>query len=296
MATSPPVVWIPHREGVAHLDGLPIRLTVFDGRGEPPDSLGEVEFCVPGRPSPGMLAAISAMPGLRVLQTLAAGVDGFRRTLPEGVTLCNGRGIQTGAVAEWVLAAVLSMQRLHPNGPQPGPRARTLDGATVLIVGYGEIGAAVEERLIPFGCRVLRVARRARDGVHGVAELPGLLPGADVVVSLLPRTAETRGMFGAEEFALMPDGALFVNAGRGDAADTDALVKEVGRLRAALDVTDPEPLPDDHPLRASGRVLLTPHVAGQTTAFLPRAYALVRDQLERHLDGRPLRTVGEKDS
>ncbi|MDF5756935.1 2-hydroxyacid dehydrogenase [Spongiactinospora sp. TRM90649] len=291
-----PVVWIPHPEGAGRLRGLPAEVTVFDGRSEPPPGIERVEFCVPGRPSPAMLAAIRRMSGLKVLQTLAAGVDGFLPALPAGVTLCNGRGIQTAAVAEWVLAAVLTMQR-EPGAPAARGRTRTLDGATVLIVGYGEIGAAVEARLVPFGCRVTRVARTARPGVETVAALPGLLGAADVVVSLLPRTPETGGLFDAAAFARMPDGALFVNAGRGDAADTEALTKATGsgRLRAALDVTDPEPLPGDHPLRSTPGVLLSPHVAGQTTAFLPRAYDLVRAQIERHLAGAPLANVVSKD-
>ncbi|WP_283137154.1 NAD(P)-dependent oxidoreductase [Rhizohabitans arisaemae] len=297
--SGPLRVAVPHPEGPALLGDVAaeLDLTVYDGTGEPPAALAEVEFCVPSRPTPTMLAALGRMPHLRVLQTLATGVDGFRRALPPGVTLCNGRGIQSGAVAEWVAAAVLAAQRelLAPQ-PQGRPglrRTRTLDGATVLIVGYGEIGAAVEARLGPFGCSFLRVARRGRPGVSAVTELPGLLPLADVVVCLLPGTAQTRGVFGAAEFAAMPDGALFVNAGRGTAADTEALAAETGggRLRAVLDVTDPEPLPPGHPLRHTPGVLITPHTAGQTTAFLPRAYALVAAQIQRHRAGDPLINV-----
>jgi len=163
----------------------------------------------------------------------------------------------------------------------------------VLVVGHGSIGRAVEHRLRAFGAEVTGIARRARDGVHGVAELDTLLPEADIVVVLLPLTAETRGMVGAGFIERMKPGALLVNAGRGAVADTRAITDAVleGRIRAALDVVDPEPLPAEHPLWGAPGVLITPHVAGVSARMIERGWALVADQMRRHLAGEPLLNV-----
>jgi phosphoglycerate dehydrogenase-like enzyme len=169
----------------------------------------------------------------------------------------------------------------------------------VLIVGYGAIGAAVERRLAGFEVTVGRVARTARPGddgksrVHGLADLPSLLPEADVVVLLVPYTAETEGLAGPRFLAAMKDGALLVNAARGAVVDTAALVAEVasGRLRAALDVTDPEPLPPGHPLWSLPGVFITPHIGGSTGVSRQRATQLVREQAKAYLSGEPLRNV-----
>ncbi len=165
-----------------------------------------------------------------------------------------------------------------------------LAGKHVLIVGAGSIGTAIKARLAPFEVSVTSVARTARDGVHPVSELPALLPAADVVVVIVPLTAETRGLVSADFLAAMKDGALLVNAARGPVADTDALVDALrtGRISAAMDVTDPEPLPADHPLWDMSNVLLTPHVGGSVRGLLPRAYRLAGEQLRRHVAGEPL--------
>ncbi|MEY2535192.1 MAG: hypothetical protein QOF29_3102, partial [bacterium] len=170
---------------------------------------------------------------------------------------------------------------------------RDVAGARVLILGHGSIGAAVEERLAPFGAEIVRVARRAREGVHAIEELGQLLPGADVVVDLLPATPQTRGLLGAEALAAMRDGALLVNAGRGATVDTAALLVALqeGRLRAVLDVVDPEPLPPDHALWRAPNVILTPHSAGDTPGAERAAWALAGEQLRRHAAGEPLRNV-----
>jgi phosphoglycerate dehydrogenase-like enzyme len=172
-------------------------------------------------------------------------------------------------------------------------RAEALADKTVLIVGYGAVGAAVERRLAGFECEVLRVARTARDGVSGLDALPALLPGADVVVLTVPMTDETRGLADAAFLARMRDGALLVNVARGPVVDTPALLGELesGRLHAALDVVDPEPPPGDHPVWTAPNLLLTPHVGGNTSAFLPRAMRLVGDQLRRYANGEPLANV-----
>ena len=230
-----------------------------------PPSVDQVEFYVPPFfPGPPGIAAMGQMPRLAVVQALTAGVDRLLPGLPPGVTLCNARGVHDASTAEWVLAAILAALRDFPLFAREQAAQRwnyhftdCLAGKTVLIVGYGSIGAAVERRLAGFEVRVVRVARAARPDVAAVSDLPGLLPGADVVVLLAPVTPETIGMADAAFLARMKDGALLVNAARGSLLHTDALVAELqqGRLRAALDVTDPEPLPGRSPaLDASGRV------------------------------------------
>jgi phosphoglycerate dehydrogenase-like enzyme len=169
----------------------------------------------------------------------------------------------------------------------------SLADRTVLIVGYGAIGTAVEHRLAGFETNVLRVASRAREGVDTLEDLPELLPRADVVVLCVPLTEQTKCLVDADFLARMKDGALLVNVARGAVVDTDALVAAVasGRLRAALDVTDPEPLPENHPLWTTPGVLLSPHVGGNSTAFLPRAKRLLIEQLNRYAAGEPLANV-----
>jgi phosphoglycerate dehydrogenase-like enzyme len=165
----------------------------------------------------------------------------------------------------------------------------------VLIVGYGSIGAAIEARLAPFGVTIARIARSARETptVFSVSELHRLLPDADIVIAIVPFTPETEKMFGRREFALMKPGALFINAARGPVADTEALIEglEGRKIRAALDVTDPEPLPPNHPLWSAPNCFITPHVAGSTPEFIHRAFRFGVAQLRRYLAGQPLENV-----
>jgi len=181
-----------------------------------------------------------------------------------------------------------------PSGTWGNDFSTSLADRRVLIVGYGRIGAAIERRLAGFEvASVTRVARRARTGevpVHAIGELGSLLPQADVVFVITPLTPDTEHLIGAAELAAMPEGALLVNVARGRVVDTDALVAATatGRVRAALDVTDPEPLPSDHPLWRTPGVLISPHVGGQSTAFQPRMLRLVREQLARFAAGEPL--------
>jgi phosphoglycerate dehydrogenase-like enzyme len=257
----------------------------------------QVEFVVPRW---GEIPSLAALPALRVVQVLSAGVDWIVERLPPGVTLCSARGARDAAMAEWVLWAILADAKA---GSLAAARqtARTwahidlrdVRGARVLILGHGSIGAAVERRLEPFEVEIVRVARSARDGVHAVGDLHALLPGADVVVNLLPATAETERLIDAAALARMRAGALLVNGGRGSTVDTAALLEALraGHVRAVLDVVDPEPLPAEHALWTAPNLILTPHSAGDTTGAERAAWALAGDQLRRYAAGDPLRNV-----
>ncbi|MGY1915714.1 2-hydroxyacid dehydrogenase [Blastococcus sp. SYSU DS0973] len=245
-------------------------------------------------------AFFAALPELRLVQLLSAGAENFAGRLPEGVVLCNARGAHTPSTAEWAVAATLAAQRGIPffvreqdAGRWSFTTHRSLVGARVLVIGAGDIGRAIGRMLAGFDVELTYVARTAREGVRAIDELPDLLPHADVVVLIVPVTPETRGMVDAEFLAAMADGALLVNAARGVVVDTDALVAELasGRLRAAVDVTDPEPLPAGHPLWSAPGLLLTPHVGGAVPETNARAAAAVTDQLRRILAGEPLVNV-----
>jgi phosphoglycerate dehydrogenase-like enzyme len=295
-------VWAAKPEIAEMLADLPdVTVDLYDGVGAEPDSLDEVEFYVPVLlPNPPSLEIIARMPRLRVVQLQTAGVDHVRPYLRAGVTMCNARGAHDAGTAEWIVGAVIAARRDFPEfalAQQEGRWAyhhtETLTDARIVIVGYGSIGAALERRLEPFEVEIVRVAREARPGVHAADELPGLLPAADVVVLLVPSTPSTKGMVDAEFLARMKDGALLVNAARGPVVQTSALLAETkaGRLRAAVDVTDPEPLPPDHPLWRAPGVFITPHVGGSTPASTRRVAALVRDQCARYVRGEPLHNV-----
>ena len=275
-------VWLPMPDAVERMGGVPegVDVDVYDGAGEPPDSAKEVEFYVPPYLGGGhVYELIRALPSLKVVQTLTAGVDSIRQHVPSHVTLCNARGVHDASTAELAVLLILASLRGLPGFVRAQERAtwapdRFTSPAdkTVLVVGYGSIGAALERRLDGFEVgEVLRVARRAREGVAALDALPELLPRADVVVLLVPMTQQTRGLVDAAFLARMKDGALLVNVARGPVVDTAALLAEVrtGRLRAALDVTDPEPLPADSPLWSQPGVLITPHVGGNSDAFCP---------------------------
>src|SRR3954447_2126573 len=302
MTDDRPLVWLPfevERLGTVP-EGLRYETVRLDGD-DAPDSINEVELYVPpydvgSRQGP----LLRRMPRLRVVQTLSAGVDNIRDDVPEGVLLCNGRGIHNASTAE--LALTLTLASLHgvPGFVDAQREGRWSQGwrtsladSTVLIVGYGAIGSDIERRLLPLGVDVLRVARTPREGVHALADLPELLPRADVVILVVPGTSETRGLVDAAFLGRMRPGALLVNVARGPVVVTDDLLVALqeGRVHAALDVTDPEPLPPGHPLWSAPHLLITPHVGGATPAMWPRAYRLVREQLERFAAGEELVNV-----
>jgi len=299
-------VWIPHDAGRTLLPALPgVELEVYRPPDEPmPSDPAGVEVWVPPFLAGGDTVGLAAkMPSLRVIQLLSAGADAWVGRLPDAVTLCDARGVHSGPVSEWTVAVILgSLRRIpvfvraqaeHRWANRPNTPTDTLSGKRVLIVGAGAVGEAIAERLGPFGVELTRVARRARPGVHAVEELPDLLGNADIVVVIVPLTPQTRGMVDAGFLARMPDGALLVNAARGSVVDTDALVAELasGRLHAAVDVTEPEPLPADHPLWTMENLLLTPHVASSVRNLLILAYGLVEAQLRRLLAGEELINV-----
>lgn len=275
----------------------PVEVAVWDGTGPLPAAAETVElYVLPYTFGAHVAQVMAQLPRLRYAQTLTTGYEHVVPYLPAGVSLSNARGVHDASTAELALALMLANQRglvdyvrAQDRGQWAHDFRPSLADRTVLIVGYGSIGAAVEARLAGFECRVVRVARTAREGVVGIDRLPELLPGADVVVLTLPLTDATRGLVDAAFLARMPDGALLVNIARGPVVVTEALVAELrsGRLRAAVDVTDPEPLPPGHPLWSAPGLLISPHVGGNTTAFEPRAKALVAAQLGRFARGEP---------
>ncbi|UGY93766.1 2-hydroxyacid dehydrogenase [Streptomyces gobiensis] len=303
-------VWLPIPP--AEIDGLPGSFNYLYWNGQedfPADPARCVFYVVPYMKRPDVvLRPLRAMTGIQVVQTLTAGIDDVApavRQLPAGARLCNARGVHDASTAELALTLTLASLRGIPGAVhdqaaqrwQPDLRPALAD-KTVLIVGYGAVGSAIENRLIPFEVeRVDRIARTARQSergpVHSRTELPRLLPDADVVVLSTPLTDDTRQLVDADFMTRMKDGALLVNVARGGVVDTKALLAELerGRLRAALDVTDPEPLPAGHPLWRAPGTLITPHIGGFTSAFLPRAKKLLRTQLKRFEAGEPLEHV-----
>lgn len=293
------LVWLPTQELADHLGPLAGVESEVVPKLDPealPASADQVEVVVPPHAAPrtALAAALANLPRLRIVQSLSAGVEGVLGAVPDGVALLNARGVHTPSTSEWVCAAVLASQREIPGFFRSQMEGRwsprvtgTLDEATVLLIGAGDIGQAVADRLQPFGCQLLRVARTTREGIEGTEALPRLLPFADVVVLVLPLTPDTERLVDARFLASMRDGALLVNASRGAVVDTDALLFELTaqRLRAALDVTDPEPLPPDHPLWAAPGLLLTPHVGGAVSTRPARLARMLADRLPRWAAG-----------
>ncbi|MFD4629735.1 2-hydroxyacid dehydrogenase [Streptomyces sp. NPDC058284] len=307
-------VWLPYEAHEIH--GLPeaseagLTYRFWDGGPEFPADPADCAFYVVPymKATETAVRPLPAMTSVRVVQTLTAGIDhvqpgiGF---LPPGVRLCNARGVHEASTAELALTLTLASLRGVPRFVE-GQRQEewrsgfypALADKSVLIVGYGSIGSAIEDRLAPFECaRVARVARSARaterGPVHPLADLPSLLPEADVVILSTPLTEATRGLVGADFLARMKDGALLVNVARGPVVDTKALLAELesGRITAALDVTDPEPLPAGHPLWHAPGALISPHVGGSTSAFRPRAKRLLASQLTAYATGKPLDNI-----
>ncbi|MFJ4717177.1 2-hydroxyacid dehydrogenase [Streptomyces sp. NPDC088785] len=300
-------VWLPFPAD--EVPGLPEGLDYrfWDGDPDfPADPAACAFYVVPyAKGAEVSVRPLPRMTSVHTVQTLTAGVDHVQsglKYLRPGVQLCNARGVHDASTAELALTLTLASLRGIPDFVRGQERGEWRTGfrpaladKTVLVLGYGAIGSAIEDRLVPFEvARVVRVARSARTTergpVHALADLPALLPDADVVIVVTPLTDDTRGLVGADFLSRLKDGALLVNVGRGPVVDTKALLAEVdgGRILAALDVTDPEPLPQEHPLWQAPGVLISPHVGGPTSAFLPRAKRLLAAQLTRFAAGEPL--------
>jgi phosphoglycerate dehydrogenase-like enzyme len=309
MRTTERVVWLPYasvEEAKQRLGGIPdgIRVDCYRADGDSwPDTVAEVElYVLPYMKGEEVLDKVDEMRQLRVIQTLTAGVENFLPYVPDGVILCNAAGVHDASTAELAVALALASgrhldhyARNQPSGIWEGFWLGTsLADKRVLIIGYGNIGAAIERRLAGFEvASVTRVARRSRTEpvqVNGIEDLLELLPLADVAFLVAPHTAQTERMISRRELAALPDGALLVNVARGKLVDTDALLAETstGRIRVALDVTDPEPIPPEHPLWRTPGVLIAPHVGGASTAFFPRADRLIAAQLGRFAAGKEL--------
>ena len=298
-------IWVPYDEFAADVEQLApnIKVDVYRGDGVIPASAADVEFFVaPYAVTPEALAVTAQMRVLRVMQTLTAGYEHALPYLPPGVTLCNARGVHDASTAELAVALMLASMRRLPEFVRAQQEQHWLEAdipaladKNVLILGYGSIGAAIERRLLPFEVTVTRLARTARPDqkVLSTVQLFDVLPEADVVVIVTPLTPETRHLVNADFISRMKPGAVLVNVARGGVVDTDALLRALqdGRIRAALDVTDPEPLPPGHPLWNAPGLLLSPHTGGNTSAFFPRARRLVREQVARFVNGEPLINV-----
>lgn len=292
------------RDAVGDVPG--VEAVLWDPAGDSaPDERIEV-VVAPYLGAASALDAVTVLPGLRLVQLQSAGYDGVLEVVPEQVAVANAAGVYDAATAELAVGMTIASLRGIPDAVRSGDEARwaplgkrtSLADRRVLVVGYGSVGTAIARRLSTFEVTLTAVASRARPGddlvetVHGIDELPALLPEHDVVVVIVPLNDSTQHLVDDAFLSAMPDGALLVNVARGPVADTDALVAHAGRLALALDVTDPEPLPDGHPLWTAPNVLITPHAGGNTTALLPRMSALLREQLARVAAGEePLHLV-----
>jgi phosphoglycerate dehydrogenase-like enzyme len=296
--TAPLRVCLPDQkllEALEPIDG--VDFVLWDLTGPPPE--GRLDLLVPGYM--GKPKALAALEGVDVglVQSQSIGYDGIADVLPGGVVFANAAGVHETSTAELALGMMISSQRgmtdfvrNQPSGTWDNSQRPSLADRRVMLVGYGGVGKAIEARLLPFETQVTRMASRERDDaggkILGIDSLYEQLPLHEIVVVSVPLSEQTRQLVDRKFLAAMPDGALLVNVARGQVADTEALLAETssGRLRAALDVTDPEPLPADHPLWTTPGVLITPHVGGASSAMFPRMVRLVRKQIGLLLDGK----------
>ena len=274
-----------------------VELLLWDLTGPAPE--GRIDLLVP--PYMGKPGALAALEGVDVglVQSQSIGYDGVADVLPGGCVFANAAGVHETSTAELALGMIIASQRgmadfarNQATGTWDNSQRPSLADRRVLLVGYGGVGKAIEARLLPFETEVTRMASREREDaggrIFGIDSLYEQLPLHEIVVVSVPLSEQTRQLVDAKFLAAMPDGALLVNVARGPVADTNALLAETssGRLRAALDVTDPEPLPADHPLWTTPGVLITPHVGGASSAMFPRMVRLVKQQIGLMLAGK----------
>ncbi len=293
-------VLVPDEQGVAALAGIDgVRALTYAA--EDPDAplparADEAEVLVPSFLAEVDPAAyVNRLPNLRLIQLMTTGAETWIGRVPDHVMLSTARGAHGGSTAEWALGALIAVYRElipfeHARQAREWQRrpTETLQDKRVLVLGAGDLGRRMRRRLEACDAAATLVGTTAREGVHGIDELPALLGAHDAVVLMVPLTDATTGLVDADFLARMPDGAILVNAARGKVVHTDALLAELraGRLRAALDVTDPEPLPPDHPLWTAPGLLLTPHVAGSVHDYRRRAYAVVTAEVARYANGK----------
>ena len=272
-----------------------------DGIAPADGDLDKVEIYVPRyMGGPAAIAMIPEMKSLKVIQSPNAGVDDVLKIRPDGVTLCNAAGVHDASTAELAVGLALASRRGFPEfirdqiaGTWDHRRFTSLSDSKIGVIGFGSIGKQVVKNLSGFDVSVTSFSKSGREGSIKIDELDKHLPKLDIVILILPLTDESRHMFNKERLAKMKDGALIVNVARGPIIETEALIAELnsGRIYAALDVTDPEPLPAGHPLWKAKNLLLVPHVGGNSTAFEPRGRKLVESQLNLLAQGKPLNNI-----
>ncbi|HEX5403263.1 MAG TPA: 2-hydroxyacid dehydrogenase [Pseudonocardiaceae bacterium] len=289
-------VLVPDDHGVDALSGVDGVRPVRYEPGEPwPADAADAEVLVPRfLANDNVSALLAGLPRLKYVQLLSAGAEVWIGKLPDGVLLATARGAHGGSTAEWVVGGLLTLYRDFPRFIEAREQQKwdfhatdTLQDKRILIVGAGDLADQLSRRLAPFDATTTIVGRHARDGVHAVRELPDLLGDYDAVVLMVPLTSETTGLVDAAFLGAMRDDAILVNAARGPVVVTDALVAELrtGRLRAVLDVTEPEPLPPNHPLWTVDGVFLTPHVGGSVRGGGRRAWQVAADEIGRYAAG-----------
>ncbi|GAB2531724.1 2-hydroxyacid dehydrogenase [Nocardia heshunensis] len=292
-------VLVPDEHGFAAVSRLEGARALRYTLGEPlPAGADEAEVFVPTflAARPETVALARSLPKLRLVQLLTAGAEMWVGKLPAEVMISTGRGAHGASTAEWAITGLLTVYReftefavAQREHRWTQHRTDTLHGKRILIIGAGDLAVELRRMLAPFDTTVELVGTRARDGVHGVDEIPQLLPHFDAVVLMVPVTSDTVGMVDAEFLSRMPDHAILVNAARGPVVRTDDLLRELesGRLRAILDVTDPEPLPAEHPLWDAPGLLLTPHVGGSSNGNLNRGWSIATAEIARYVAGDP---------
>jgi phosphoglycerate dehydrogenase-like enzyme len=269
-----------------------------DGIAPSAEDLESIEFFVPRyMGGPAAISMIGQMKSLKVIQSPNAGVDDLLAILPKGVTLCNAAGVHDASTAELAVALSIASRRGFADfarnqiaGTWVHERKPSLTDSHIAIVGFGNIGKMIASMLAPFDVRVTSFSNSGRDGSFTMDRFDAMLPTFDVVILIVPLNSGTHHFMNATRLRAMKDGAALVNVARGPVVDTEALIKELksGRITAGLDVTDPEPLPDGHPLWSAPNVIITPHVGGDSQAFIPRGRKLVEEQAERYATGAPL--------